>query len=120
MPLGKSLEQKYKYVLYTCILLQENIKVPKGPATKKNRKHVVISVVLPSASPIPIEQVANAIIFFSNQTYTVHALQYKASILNRHNFVLSYLFHSKKCKKSYGYQNPIFYSITHLQSSTKL
>ena len=60
-------------MLYTCILLQENIKVPKGPATKKNRKHVVISVVLPSASPIPIEQVANAIIYvFSNQTYTVH------------------------------------------------
>ena len=57
--------------MYTCILLQENIKVPKGLATKK-RKHLVISVVLPSASPIPIEQVANAFNIFSNQTYTVH------------------------------------------------
>ena len=70
MPLGKSLEQKYKYV-YMYIVTRKYIKVPKGLATKK-RKHLVISVVLPSASPIPIEQVANAFNIFSNQTYTVH------------------------------------------------
>ena len=73
MPLGKSLEQKYKYVVYMYIVTRK-YQSPKGTCNnKKNRKHLVISVVLPSASPIPIEQVANAIIYvFSNQTYTVH------------------------------------------------